>query len=468
MGAQAHEPLATAVYWTSCFSDKRYGLKINPKGPRTEYERDYDRIIFSSPFRRLQNKTQVFPLPKHIFVHNRLTHSLEVASVGRSLGKIVGEHICTLPEVKADENASIFYREDLKSVIGAGALAHDLGNPAFGHSGEEAISKYFKEHKDPDFKAKFTPEQWADLVSFEGNANALRILTRQYNGRLVGGYRLTYSTLASILKYPCAAIQSKGKKGPLHLKKYGYFQTEKDVFQDVASSTGMHPDPAHEGAYFRHPFVYLVEAADDICYSIIDFEDAHRLKILDTEYVAEMFLKIIATGPADSYERAIKISKDLKDDPNECIAFLRAKCIHYLIMAASQEFIKNLDRMAAGSYEGALCDNLGELSVILKEIEDKSYQKIYNYQSVAKIELAGFQIMSTLVEKFVEAALTPKEERLKRHQKVLELLPKQHGFNEADSAYVKAMCIIDYIAGMTDLYALELYNNITGIEMPGF
>ncbi len=280
-------------YWLTCFSDQRYGLPKNISGVRTEYERDYDRIIFSSAFRRLQNKTQVFPLPKHIFVHNRLTHSLEVASVGRSLGKIIGKHISELPEVNKNEEARRFYRNHLKSVIAAAALAHDLGNPAFGHSGEEAISKFFKESIDPKMKELFSAEEWSDLTNFEGNANALRILTRQYHGRLVGGFRLTYATLASILKYPCSSTQSMGKKGPLHLKKYGYFQTEKIVFNEVAKATGMVPDQSNKGAFFRHPFVYLVEAADDICYNIIDFEDAHRLKILSTKYVADTFLKII-------------------------------------------------------------------------------------------------------------------------------------------------------------------------------
>ena len=455
-------------YWLRCFSDQRYGLTINPKGPRTEYERDYDRIIFSSAFRRLQNKTQVFPLPKHIFVHNRLTHSLEVASVARSLGKVIGEHIAGLPGVKTDKEARAFYKDHLKSVIAAGALAHDLGNPAFGHSGEEAISKYFMENKDKSLKKKFSPDEWSDLTHFEGNANALRILTRQYNGRLVGGYRLTYSTLASILKYPCASRQSQGKKGPLHLKKYGYFQTEKEVFNDVARATGMRPDPKNKGAYFRHPFVYLVEAADDICYTIIDFEDAHRLKILSTDQVVNAFLEIARICEPEKYERTVATSNDLMDDPNECIAYLRAKSIHFLTMAAAKEFVDNMDAIAAAKYSGSLCDNLEKLKPILKEIEKVSYEKIYNHTSVAKIELAGFQIMSTLVEKFVEAALTEKDKRIKRHNKILELLPVQHGFKETDSAYVKAMCIIDYIAGMTDLYALELYNNITGIEMPGF
>jgi len=455
-------------YWLNCFSDQRFGLPANAIGVRSEYERDFDRIIFSSAFRRLQNKTQVFPLPKHVFVHNRLTHSLEVASVSRSLGKIIGKHISNMPEIAANDNARRFYRNHLKSVVAAAALAHDLGNPAFGHSGEEAISKYFIENKDVSLKGKFSKEEWEDLTNFEGNANALRILTRQYHGRLVGGFRLTYSTLASILKYPCASIQRKGKNGPLHLKKYGYFQTEKEAFNDIARATGMIPDPQNEGAYFRHPFVYLVEAADDICYNIIDFEDAHRLKILDTKYVRDIFLRIVECNKDENIENVKSTCELLSEDPNELVGYLRAKSINYLIHAVANEFIENIDKISNGAYEGSLYTNLQEVRAVLNEIEKKSYESIYNFHSVAKIELAGFQIMSTLVEKFIEAALTSEKDRIKRHKKILELLPPQHRFTESDSAYTKSMCIIDYISGMTDLYALELYNNITGIEMPSF
>lgn len=455
-------------YWLNCFSEKRYGIKDNRRGIRSEFERDYDRIIFSSGFRRLQNKTQVFPLPKHIFVHNRLTHSLEVASVGRSLGKLVGKHISELEGIKEVETARKFYRNHLKNVIGAAALAHDLGNPAFGHSGEEAISKFFKENKDKKFQKRFTKKEWHDLINFEGNANALRILTKQYKGRLEGGYRLTYSTLASIIKYPCSSEQSQGKKGPLHLKKYGYFQSEREVFQNVAKETKMISDVKNKGAFFRHPFVYLVEAADDVCYNIIDFEDAHRLRILTTDYVKEIFLSIVKLNKDENYAHILKTCNLLNEDTNEQIAYLRAKVINYLIHETAKEFILHLPEISTGKYLGSLFKNIKAPQKILKEIEDVSYKKIYNYQSVAKIELAGFQIMSTLVEKFVEAALTPEKSRIKRHEKILELLPKQHQFNEKDSDYNKAMNIIDYISGMTDLYALELYNNITGIEMPTF
>lgn len=455
------------TYWLTCFSNERIGLRGETRGIRSEFERDYDRIIFSSAFRRLQNKTQVFPLPKHVFVHNRLTHSLEVASVGRSLGKIVGMALSDKKQINSNDSARRFYKNHLKNVIAAACLAHDMGNPAFGHSGEEAISRHFTESEDK-YISRFSPSEWKDITTFEGNANTLRVLTRKYNGRLLGGFRLTYSTLASILKYPCASMKSQGKTGPAHLKKYGFFQTEEKAFLEIAAKTKMVEDKSNPGTFFRHPFVYLVEAADDICYNIIDFEDAHRLGILSTEYVEEVFSKLIELNTGDDIKRIKKVAKSLDADPNEKIAYLRAKAINYLTIAAAQVFLKNLQSIETGIYKGSLYENIPGAKTILKDIEKQSYARIYNHPSVVKIELAGFEIMSYLVEKFVEAALTESDKRLKRHNKILEILPRQHQFKETDSNYVKVMNIIDYIAGMTDLYALELYNNIKGIKMPHF
>lgn len=329
------ETQSTKMTWNNCFSPKRFGMDQGQNDIRNEYERDWDRIIFSSPFRRLQNKTQVFPLPKEAFVHNRLTHSLEVASVGRSLGKIVGKKLCGLESVEKDDNARPFYRNSLKNVIAAACLAHDLGNPAFGHSGEDAISKYFKKRdtdrsEDLTFKLQFAPDEWKDLTTFEGNANALRTLTMQQQGRIKGGFRLTYSTLASILKYPCEALASD--KTILHRKKFGFFKIDKDVFLDVVKTVNMiRDDTVSKIAYKRHPFVYLVEAADDICYNVIDFEDAHRLGILSYEEVRENFLKIIEHNPNDKIDWVIKQAESLKDDSNESIAYLRAKPINTYI-----------------------------------------------------------------------------------------------------------------------------------------
>lgn len=457
------------ITWNNCFSPSRYGIQKGKNDIRTEYERDWDRIIFSSAFRRLQNKTQVFPLPEEVFVHNRLTHSLEVASVGRSLGKIIGKKIALLEEIKDDDTARPFYRNSLKNVIASACLAHDLGNPAFGHSGEEAISKYFKKRdtikeEDIAFKKQFSTEEWKDLTTFEGNANALRILTFQQKGRVKGGFRLTYSTLGSILKYPCESVSSNKKI--LHRKKYGYFKIDEDVFLDIAKELNLVKDKIESGiSYKRHPFVFLVEAADDICYNIIDFEDAHRLGILSYKEVKNSFLKIIETNPKDDIEWVKKQAKSLKDDPNESIAYLRAKAINTLIYKTADAFWENREGILDGDYDISLIDSIPELESIMKKIENVSIKKIYNAKKVVQLEIAGFRIMSALVEDFVTSALTEKESRDKEQNKILGLLPKQFSFEESSSPYEKVMHIIDFIAGMTDLYALNLYRKLRGIEL---
>ncbi len=457
------------ITWNNCFSPHRYGMQKGQNDIRTEYERDWDRIIFSSAFRRLQNKTQVFPLPEEVFVHNRLTHSLEVASVGRSLGKIIGKKIALLEEIKKDDNARPFYRNSLKNVIASACLAHDLGNPAFGHSGEEAISKYFKKRdtkkeEDITFKEQFSIEEWEDLTNFEGNANALRILTLQKKGRVKGGFRLTYSTLGSILKYPCESVASNKKI--LHRKKYGYFKIDEKVFLDIANELNLVKDDSESGiSYKRHPFVFLVEAADDISYNIIDYEDAHRLGILSYKEVKNSFLKIIQTNPNDDIEWVKKQAKSLKDDPNESIAYLRAKAINTLIYKTADVFWKNREDILNGNYDKSLIDSIPELESVMKNIESVSINKIYNAKKVVQLEIAGFRIMSALVEDFVTSALRAEESRDKEQNKILGLLPKQFSFEESSSPYEKVMHIIDFISGMTDLYALKLYRKLRGIEL---
>src|SRR5215204_2769365 len=291
--------------FSSIYSYKRIGSDKQPSGPRSGFQRDYDRLIFSSAFRRLQNKTQVFPLPDLAFVHNRLTHSLEVASVGRSLGKMVGEQIA-LPFKNNNEDAYEFYKYELANVIAAACLAHDIGNPAFGHSGEKAISAFFLDNEKTrvdgtELHQYFGGKEWKDLSSFEGNANAVRILTHSFRGRFQGGFGLTYTTIASILKYPCESTAVD--KEIRHRKKYGFFQSEKSIVVDIMHELQMIEESKEPVVFKRHPFVYLVEAADDICYSIVDMEDAHRLKILAKKEVEEAFMNVIKELGSESADR---------------------------------------------------------------------------------------------------------------------------------------------------------------------
>ncbi|GAB3006306.1 deoxyguanosinetriphosphate triphosphohydrolase [Niabella terrae] len=457
-----------AMTWENCFSSKRYGIEATSMDERSDFERDWDRIVFSSPFRRLQNKTQVFPLPEEVFVHNRLTHSLEVASVGRSLGGLIGEQIATLPKVQADPAALRFYNNDLKYVVAAACLAHDLGNPAFGHSGEEAISKYFKNRdtdtaEDRAFKALFSKKEWEDLIRFEGNANALRILTMQQKGRVKGGFRLTYSTLGSFIKYPCPSTATA--KGNVHRKKYGYFNIDESVFQDIAEELHMVADQdALQPVYRRHPFVYIVEAADDICYNIIDLEDAHRLHLLSYEEVKHHFLSIIQYHTRD-LERVKNIAAGLSADANESIAYLRTKAIGVLIAKCARVFQENSAAILAGDFNSSLLDAIPEMQGVLGTIKKVSVERIYNARQVIELEIAGFRIMSGLVEDFVTVALIPDEKRQTEDRKILKLIPRQFMFDPQESAYEKVMHVLDFISGMTDVYALKLYKTTRGIEL---
>ena len=455
------------ITWNNCFSHKRYGIEQVGNDIRTEYERDWDRIIFSSPFRRLQNKTQVFPLPEEVFVHNRLTHSLEVASVGRSLGKIIGEKLANLQEIKEAPRSQSFYRDSLKSVVASACLAHDMGNPAFGHSGEEAISKYFRKREtnkpeDVVFKKLFSAAEWKDLITFEGNANTLRILTMQQKGRAKGGFKLTYSTIGSILKYPCESLASNKKV--LYKKKYGFFKIDEDVFLEIATELNMVRSHEDKLVYKRHPFVLLVEAADDICYNVIDFEDAHRLGILTYEEVSRAFLEIIDPVAAAEAHKTNELKED-PEDPNESIAYLRGKAINALIYGCADVFWQNRDAILQGSYDKSLVEGITALQKTMTEIEKKSIKKIYNARKVAELEIAGFRIISGLVEDFVTAALTAQDKRDKEQQKIIGLLPKQFLFDELGTPYTKVMHIIDFVAGMTHLYALKLYRKLRGIEI---
>lgn len=454
-------------HWGDCISYRRFGYQSSgTPGMRSEFTRDYDRIIFLSAFRRLQNKTQVFPLPGNVFVHNRLTHSLEVASVGRSLGSIVGHKLSEIHKNTFTEDHQSFYIYELSGVIASACLAHDLGNPAFGHSGEKAISHYFTSHADSSLnsstlRAHYTEKEWQDLTSFEGNANALRLLTRQFKGKLEGGQRLMYVTLASILKYPCASDEMD--KSFMHRKKYGYFQSDATAFADVIQEFQMMDE---NGKAYRHPFVYLVEAADDICYRIVDMEDAHRIGILSRAEIENAFLSLIGelSNSTDSVSRTKDVLEKIGDN-NEAISYLRAKCINGLVNRAADVFFENMDTILAGTFNSTLVDMVEKSCPYLKTINDISISKIYNHPSVIEVELAGYNVMSEILSVFVTAVLH--EDRTPLEKKCLHLIPAQYNLSKDEvSPYEKTMGVLDFVSGMTDGYATELYRKMKGIDIP--
>ncbi|MFP4095607.1 MAG: deoxyguanosinetriphosphate triphosphohydrolase [Cyclobacteriaceae bacterium] len=455
------------MHWNHLFSAVRLGVEDRPvysDKVRNPYQQDYDRLIFSSPFRRLQNKTQVFPLPGSVFVHNRLTHSLEVACVGRSLGNIIGHRIAD-EHPDEDEDFRHFYRNEMGSVISAACIAHDIGNPPFGHSGEKAISTYF-ENLQGDLKEKlqqeFSESQWKDLTNFEGNANGLRLLTHQFKERSSGGQRLTYTTLAAMVKYPCESSIGLDKSRKSR-SKFGFFHSEKATFQKIAEVLQLTPTSGEPLAFVRHPFVYLVEAADDICYQVIDWEDAHRLRIISTEEAQNQLLQFFADKPSDKYQR-IKNNMLRIQDMNERIGYLRAVAINSLVDECADIFWQNRDAILQGTYEKSLLDELqGSLGEAFASLIDKSVERIYNYRPVVEIELAGYKILGGLLEEFVPAVLDRSGHQSK---KLLRLLPLQFQPEGEASSYEKVQSVVDFVSGMTDLYAVDLFRHIKGISLP--
>ncbi len=430
---------------TSLRTGKETG-KSSVHHDRTQFQRDFDRLIFSSPFRRLQNKTQVFPLPGSIFVHNRLTHSLEVASVGRSLGNNISR------KLKENYSGLPALIDEIGYVVAAACLAHDMGNPPFGHSGEKALSEYFMNGDGRQYEGHCTKEEWCDLINFEGNANALRLLTHQFNGRRQGGYALTYTTVAGIIKYPWASCSGVKKK------KYGYFQPEKEVFEKIVDELGIEPVDAAKNIYARHPLVYLVEAADDICYQIMDIEDAHKLSILSYDKTVSLFMNFLTDEEkADAGFKNVFMEVT---DKNEQIAFLRAKVIGKLVNESTDIYLENYDSIMAGTFNQSLIGNLkGKSARAMDIVADTAFHRVYKHPMVAEVELSGFRILGTLVDEFTKAVLDPD---IHYSIMLLPFMPEQYAIGNEESVYTKIRTVLDFVSGMTDIYALELYKKLQG------
>lgn len=441
--------------WKQLISNKRFGQEhkhAERHDDRSEFKRDYDRLIFSSAFRRLQNKTQVFPLPGSIFVHNRLTHSLEVASVGMSIGNDISRRVIQKrPELKDT------LVEEIGTIVSAACLAHDLGNPPFGHSGEKAIQTFFSEGPGQKIKSMVSSEFWDDITHFEGNANAFRILTHRFKGRRQGGFVMTYSMLASIVKYPFASCLA-GNHG-----KFGFFASETESYRKIADELGIFckSAPGEPLKYARHPLVYMVEAADDICYEIMDIEDSHKLKILSFAETEHLLLSFFDEDIQQKIRQRI-IDEELTDE-NEKVVYMRASVIGKLENKCVAAFLAHEEEILAGTFEGCLIDHISERQKkAYKECEKISYSKIYQSKPVLDIELSGYQIMATLMEVFIEAAVNPSRFYSKQ---LLRRVSSQYDI-ENENLEERIMAVIDYISGMTDIYALDIYQKINGISLP--
>ena len=442
--------------WKKLISNKRLGQEQrHPErhDDRSEFKRDYDRLIFSAPFRRMQNKTQVFPLPGSVFVHNRLTHSLEVASVGLSLGNDVAHAVMkTRPELAGT------LLPQIGTIVSTACLAHDMGNPPFGHSGEKAIQTFFTEGAGNKLKSEVSDGFWADITHFEGNANAFRLLAHRFKGRRDGGFVMTYATLASIVKYPFASTLADKGHG-----KFGFFCSESGIFEKIADELGIIRKSAKGEPleYARHPLVYLVEAADDICYEIMDIEDAHKLKIVSYEETERLFLGFFDEKGQNHIRR--RIVDEGITDANEKVVYMRACVIGALERACVEAFMRHEEDIMNGTMKGCLVDNIEpRLAEAYQKCAILSKRKIYKSKPVLDVELSGFRIMATLMEAMTDAVVNPS--RFYSRQ-LISRVSSQYDIDSPDLE-TRLMAVIDYISGMTDVYALDIYQKINGISLP--
>lgn len=441
--------------WLQLISNKRLGQEnrhADRHDDRSEFKRDCDRLIYSAPFRRLQNKTQVFPLPGSIFVHNRLTHSLEVSSLGKSLGDDVAHRLVQRhPELQG----TLF--EEIGTIVQAAGLAHDLGNPPFGHSGEKAIQAFFTEGEGMALKPMLSTRFWDDITHFEGNANAFRLLTHRFHGRREGGFVMTYATLASIVKYPFASSVASTHG------KFGFFSSEEDTYREIADELGIIclSEPNQPLRFARHPLVYLMEAADDICYEIMDIEDAHKLKLLTYEETESLLLGFF-DEESQSRIRQRVIEEGVTDE-NEKVVYMRACAVGCLEHECVQAFVDNEAAILAGTFEGSL---IGAISPVPRDAYKRctkvSKAKIYQSKPVLDVELSGYHIMETLMHDLIGAAVHPEKYHSKQ---LIHRFSSQYDIY-SDDLETRIMAVIDYISGMTDIYALDIYQKINGISLP--
>ncbi len=442
--------------WINLLSLKRYGdvkerLRKDQDETRLGFEVDYDRIIFSDSFRSLQDKTQVVPLSETDFVHTRLTHSLEVSVVARSLGRIAGKEIIKkYPEL---EEAG-YQPNDFGAIVASASLAHDIGNPPFGHSGEQAFGEYFNT-KGLQYKSKLSEKEWQDLLDFEGNANGFKILTESREG-VTGGLRLSYATLGAFMKYP---KESLPKKPTNHIvdKKFGVFQSEKHILKDVFESLGISKLRAGDDlAYNRHPLAYLVEAADDICYTIIDFEDGINLGLIDEEYALEYLINLVRNNIDTEKYYQLKTTKDR-------VSYLRALAIGNLINEAVRVFLENEEEILSGSFNKSLLDKC-KYEAQVNDIIKISIEKIYNSKEVVEKEISGYRVIADLLDVFITALNNSYEGKASSYDKlILLMLPESYKAKKQDSLYNRIFIACDFISGMSDGYAMLLHKKITGM-----
>ncbi|WP_460612219.1 dGTP triphosphohydrolase [Hymenobacter seoulensis] len=455
--------------WERLLSRRRYPeqpqLHVVTDAPpvRGAFVQDYDRVVFSTAFRRLQRQTQVMPLPETDFVHTRLTHSLETACVGRSLGRLGGRIL--LEETEGLAQRLPHLDSDFGDIVAAACLAHDIGNPPFGHSGEDAISAYFRSPAAEPFVRVLNAAQRADLQQFGGNAAGFRLLTHTYAAHSSGsaGLGLTYATLGAFAKYPRPSIVEEASlvRGTSE-KKYGYFQTEAARFQEVAHELGLLPKPPgteRGGFYHRHPLAFLVEAADDLCFRIIDFEDGLKLGLIPCETGLALLRDLLGDAPG---RRGSVQWHDWREE----LGYLRARLINRLVQQAARLFADRAEDLLRGRSDEPLVQQL-EGWEQLQHMHQLTTKHLYQSRPVLETEAAGFEVLAGLLDALLHATFDPQESP--RSQKMLQLLPEQFravGPQAQMSAYEQIVLLTDYLGGLTDQNASRLYRAISGIDLP--
>jgi len=461
------------VDWQKLLNPDRLGTDTVPAKPqtRTVFQRDFDRIVFSSAFRRLQDKTQVFPLAESDYVRTRLTHSLETASVGRSLGTSVGQHL-----VENDEAlARIYHPSQLGDIVAAACLAHDIGNPPFGHAGEDAIAYWFGyESAGRELIARLDKENAAsaDFVNFEGNAQGFRILTRLEHPQNAGGMQLTYAALAASTKYPWpSAAASAGAEGVTDANKHGFFAADRELFQEVAEAVGLHARNTEYSVYARHPLAFLVEAADDICYHVVDIEDGYRLNHITYEEAWDLLYNTILDPEELAEDQRFRTEGNIRGSH---IQYLRSKAIGSLIQQTVDTFNRYHDELLNGTFDEPLMSRI-PCSEDFYRLKQVAAEKVYCEQGVALINAAGFNVLGQLIDMFVTALdqMASTKPVSRKWKNLWQLFPQEFlRTNNTDelqqqSLYQRVLAVTDFVSSLTDRNAVSLFRQLTGISLSG-
>ena len=441
--------------WEQLLSLKKFGdvkkrFRLKETETRISFEVDYDRIIFSDSFRSLQDKTQVVPLSKTDFIHTRLTHSLEVSVVARSLGRLVGKEILK----KYPNLQKLGYQtNDFGAIVASASLAHDIGNPPFGHSGEKAIGDFFKNGNGKQFKKELNDKEWQDLIEFEGNANGFYIINESRKG-INGGLRLTYATLGAFMKYPKESLPKKPSKHIVD-KKYGFFQADKNIFLDIISELGLHSLRKDNNiAYNRHPLAFLVEASDDICYTIIDFEDGINMGLVQEEYALEYLINLVKDNINNKKYYTLTTKKDR-------LSYLRALAINTLINEAVSVFLDNEEAILKGDFSISLLEK-SKYKAQIDDIIKISVEKIYQSKEVIEKEIAGYHVIKNLLDVFITASNNTYNEKATNYDRlVIQLLPEKYQI-QYNSLYRRLLNITNFVSSLSDSSAILLQKKLNG------